>query len=125
MLVQIPSNAEYMNEQPGFKKLRELIQQIKYAQRDFTAHFLEHFGPPRPDAMYWLHLTTLIRDASTGEDMIFLGKLLGLCVDWPEEKIVREIYNEVRTIELHELDEHFFFRNIKTFDPHQNTVKIV
>ena|SRR5579863_4806355 len=40
--------------------------------------------------------------------------------NFTDEQILSLTYNMIRTLEMHELDEHFFFRGVKVKDPHKN-----
>lgn len=118
----------YLWHHPTAKRILAILGDIKYTQRDVTwmvsgkPDFFSGtlMDPYRP--ISFRIMVSGVKDVVTGEPMSLFMPPITIHSDMRDEWILETAYRAIRSFEIHELDEHFYYRGVKIHDPHKGEV---
>lgn len=99
-------------------KVKSLLERVEYRQRDCT-WVLSGIGMPGWSSIR-MTLITQVKDIVSGKMISLHTSGPTIHPDFPEDMHIRLVHDTLRRLEIHELNEHFYFEGIKIYDPHKN-----
>ncbi len=126
--IVVMDEESYLRQHPTAKRIIAILEDITYTQRDITWLIgSTNFGgttfmdPYRP---IWFRISISgIEDVQSGESISLFMPPITIYGDMKDEWILETAYRAIRTFEMHELDEHFFYKGRKIHDPHHEETK--
>ena len=129
--IVIAEEEGYLWHNPTAKRLIAILEDIEYTQRDLTWMVGSRgdfslvnttlIDPYRP-IWFRIHING-IKDVLTGEPISLFMPPITIYENMKDEWILKTAYNAIRAFEIHELDEHFFYKGRKIYDPHHEETK--
>lgn len=120
----ISAEEGYLNFHPTAKRLIAILNDIEYTQRDITWEISSRSGyfnsPMDPYLPIQFRIRIEVKDVQSGGTITLYMPQFTLHEPTKDEWILRMVYDSIRTFEMHELDEHFFYKGDKIYDPHKN-----
>lgn len=121
----------YLWHHPLAKRIYAILSDIKYTQRDVTwmisgkpdFYMGGLMDPYRP--ISFRIMVSGIKDVASGEPISLFMPPVTIHSNMEDKWILESAYRAIRNFEMHELDEHFFYRDEKIHDPHRGETQTI
>jgi len=122
----------YLWHHPLAKRIYAILNDIRYTQRDVTwmisGNIAWYAGGGLMDEYRPISFRIMVsnlKDVQSGESISLFMPPIVVHPEMKDEWILQTAYRAIRSFELHEMDEHFFYKDEKIFDPHRGETQTI